>query len=315
VPDRLRLATRGSELALVQARHVAGLLRDAHPALRVDLVQVTTTGDRVTRLSLPEVGGTGLFTKEIEQVLLDHDADLAVHSLKDLPTVLPENLRLGAILAREDPRDVLISRRGESFLELPEGARLGTSSLRRGCQLRHARPDLEVAPLRGNVETRLRKLEEEDFDAIVLALAGLRRLGLADRASEILSHDLCLHAVGQGALAVEVRDDDEVVQRLVAPLHHRVTGACVAAERAFLRGLEGGCRVPIGAHADGGGGGITLRGVVAALDGSECFRGFETGELGDADGLGAELAERLMMTGAAEVIRQLRRRPPPDGGG
>jgi hydroxymethylbilane synthase len=246
---RLRIGTRGSALALWQAEWVKAQLLAAHEELAVELLVIKTTGDKILDVPLAKVGGKGLFVKEIEEALLDGRADLAVHSVKDMPAELPEGLHLAVMPPREDPRDALISRNGAGLQALPHGARVGTSSLRRAAQLLHLRPDLRIETLRGNVDTRLRKLESEGFDAIVLAAAGLKRMELSHVVSEYLEPERILPAVGQGALGIETRTGDGFTNEMVASLAHQQTMTIVRAERAFLKRLEGGCQVPIGAHA------------------------------------------------------------------
>jgi hydroxymethylbilane synthase len=293
----LRIGTRGSALALYQAGFVRDRLRAAHAELAaegaVELVPIRTTGDRVQNRLLAEIGGKGLFTKEIEEALLDGRIDIAVHSLKDMETYLASGLEIGCVLPRDDPRDVLVSRGGMSLAELPNGARVGTASLRRTAQLLRARPDLAIAPIRGNVDTRLDKLAAGEVDALVLALCGLERLGKADVASEILSTEQMLPAVGQGALAVECRADDADVRRLLAPLNDAASAACVAAERAMLAALDGSCRTPIGGLATISGERLVLDGLLLSEDGKAERRGRGDGAVGDAVEIGAELGLRL----------------------
>lgn len=310
---KLTIGTRGSKLALAQAHTIAALLREAHPGLDVALEIITTRGDRVLDVALSAVGDKGLFVKELEQALLDGVVDLAVHSAKDLPSQLPEGLVLAAFPRREDPRDVLVlpvarptpgdALVGHPFGLLPHGARVGTSSLRRACQLRALRPDLAVVDVRGNVDTRLRKLDSGEYDALVLAAAGLRRLGLEQRISAWLDPAHMLPAVAQGALAIEARADDQVVLDLLAALDHPPTRAAVLAERAFLRRLEGGCQVPIAGHAllqaDGA---VLLRGLVGAIDGSRIVAGERGGTVDAPEQLGDALAEELLMRGAAALL-------------
>jgi hydroxymethylbilane synthase len=248
-PATLVLATRRSQLALAQARAFAASLRARHPGLDIAELLVVTTGDRIQDRPLSEVGGKGVFVKEIEEALLERRADLAVHSIKDVPGILATGLRIACVPEREDARDVIVSRSGARLAELPAGCRVGTSSLRRSVLLRLARPDLEMVPLRGNVDTRLRKVREGQVDAAVLALAGLRRLGLAEHVVEVLGPDLCIPAVGQGALGIECRDDDAATAGLLAALHHEPTAIAVAAERGVMIEVEGNCRVPVAAHA------------------------------------------------------------------
>jgi len=309
-PHPLVLGTRGSPLALWQARHVAGRLEAAWPGLGVRLEVIRTTGDKIQDVPLAKLGGKALFVKEIEEALLDGRVDLAVHSMKDVPTDLPAGLHILAIGEREDPRDVLISRTGTRFGDLPRGARVGTSSLRRQAQLLHHRPDLEIVGLRGNLDTRLRKLHSEGLDAIVLAAAGVRRLGLFDRVTEVLPPELSLPAIGQGALGIEVREPSAECRepragQLVGVLDHPDTHAAVDAERAFLRRLEGGCQVPFAAHAEVERGRIRLRGLVAMPDGTRLVRGERQGEARDGHAIGTALAEELLGRGAREILQRI----------
>ncbi|MGE5269792.1 MAG: hydroxymethylbilane synthase [Thiohalocapsa sp.] len=294
---QLRIATRGSALALYQAGLVRDRLVAAHPALTapgaVELLAIRTTGDRVQDRRLAEIGGKGLFTKEIEEALRDGRADLAVHSLKDMETALPVGLTLGAVLPRDDPRDVLVSRNAAGLTALPAGARVATGSLRRRAQLLRRRGDLDIVPIRGNVDTRLRKLADGEVDALVLALCGLERLGHGAMASEILSPETMLPAVGQGALAVECRADDERVRQLLAPLDDPATSLCITAERAMLAALDGSCRTPIAGLATIEGDRLRLRGLLLAPDGEAVRAGEMSGPAGEAAALGDELGQRL----------------------
>ena len=292
----LVIASRGSQLALWQARWVEARLEELGHACRIEIVK--TTGDKITDVPLAKIGGKGLFTKEIEEALLDGRANLAVHSLKDLPTELPEGLALAAVPVREDPRDALV---GKRMAELAAGAKVGASSLRRAAQLRRLRPDLVVEPVRGNLDTRLRKLEEGRYDAILLAAAGLKRLGWGGRISEILEPETMCPAVGQGALAVETRTSGEGMDACRA-LDHPATHAAVAAERSVLRALGGGCQTPIGAHAMARDGRLRVLAIVASPDGSELVRGETEGPAADAERIGRELAERLLERGAREIL-------------
>jgi len=310
----LRIATRKSKLALWQAEWVAGRLRELHPGLRVELVKVVTKGDKILDVPLAKVGGKGLFVKEIEDALLDGRADIAVHSMKDVPTELPEGLHLPVVCEREDPRDAWFSRTGAGFRDLPAGSRVGTSSLRRQAQLRALRPELVFENLRGNVDTRLRKLSEGRYDAIVLAAAGVKRLGLADRVTEYLDTDLTLPAIGQGAIGIECRRDDPRVNALVAPLRHEPTWTAVTAERAFLARLEGGCQVPIAAFAQVTDGFVRLRGLVGNLAGTEIVRGERSGPKGEAAALGRALADELLDRGAREILAEVYGTAGPLGG-
>jgi hydroxymethylbilane synthase len=295
--SRVRIGTRGSALALWQAHHVRDRLA-AH-GHEVELKVITTTGDRVQDRRLEAVGGKGAFLKEIEEAMLAGEVDLAVHSLKDVPTVLPPRLSLCAILERADPRDAVLSG-GERLLELPHGATVGTTSLRRQAQLRAQRPDLVLADLRGNVDTRIRRLREGAFDAILLAMAGLVRLGRADEATEALDPRAFVPAPGQGAIALECRDDDAAVREAVAPLDHGPTARAVTAERAFLAALGGGCNVPLGAHAFAGDRRLELVGFVAEAGGPGFVRGERQGD--DPVGLGRALAEDLLSRGARALL-------------
>jgi hydroxymethylbilane synthase len=291
----LRIGTRGSPLALVQARTVRERLAAAlgRPADTIELKIIRTTGDTIVDRPLAEEGGKGLFTKEIEEALIRGDVDLAVHSAKDMPTFLPHGLVLAACLEREDPRDVLISKKANTIQELPRGARVGTASLRRQAIMKRTRPDLEVAPLRGNVETRLRKLDSGDADAIILALAGLKRLGLEGRATRIMSADEFLPAAGQGAIAIETREDDAATRAQIAAIDHADTSTAVAAERAFLAVLDGSCKTPIGAHATIEGETLRFRGLIARPDGSAAHDIAATGVSADAVQIGESCAREL----------------------
>lgn len=304
--DKIRIGTRGSQLALWQTNWVKSQIEKQHPGIEVEITIISTKGDRVLDVSLPKLGeqGKGLFTKELEDAIFEHRVDLAVHSLKDLPTELPAGLGIGAICEREDVRDALIARDPiRSVGELPQRAVIGTSSLRRQAQLRRARPDLIVEPVRGNVDTRLRKLDEGSFDAIVLAAAGLHRLGHANRITEHLSEDFMLPAVGQGALAIETRADDAVINEIVNTLDHKATRLACRAERAFLKGLGGGCLVPIAAHATiDAGGTMLLTGLVASPDGSEALRDRQSGPSSDAEAIGKRLADELLSRGADRIL-------------
>ena len=293
----LRIGTRGSALALYQAGLVRDRLCAAYAELAVEgaieLVPIRTTGDRVQTRLLAEIGGKGLFTKEIEEALLDGRIDIAVHSLKDMETYLAAGLEIGCVLPRDDPRDVIVSRGGATLTELPNGAKVGTASLRRTAQVLRARPDLAVVPIRGNVDTRLNKLAAGEVDALVLALCGLERLGKRDVASEILSSEQMLPAVGQGALAVECRAGDTAVKQLLAPLNDAASAACVAAERAMLAALDGSCRTPIGGLATIGGDRLRLDGLLLSEDGTAERRGRQEGAVSDAVEIGTELGLRL----------------------
>lgn len=298
----LTIGTRGSALALWQTERVAAELKRLNPGIEIVIEKIRTRGDIIHDVPLARIGGKGLFVKEIENALLEGKIDLAVHSLKDVPTTLPEGLTIGAVLAREDARDALVSRLNLPLAQLPAGARLGTSSLRRTAQLRAYRPDFRIVSLRGNVDTRLRKAMSEDYEAVVLAAAGLHRLGHADRITEILSPDVIMPAVGQGALAVEVRADDEAAHSLVALLNDPKAQMCTRAERSFLKRLGGGCQVPIAAYGLIEDEALTLRGLVASVDGRQVVRGQKTGRPDQAEELGKALAEELLAQGARELL-------------
>ncbi len=305
MPQTLRIATRKSPLAMWQAEHVAARLRQAHPDLEVELVGMSTQGDKILDTPLAKIGGKGLFVKELEQGMLEGRADIAVHSMKDVPVELPEGLHLAVILEREDPRDAFVSNRFDSLDALPEGARVGTSSLRRQCQLRELRPDLEIVPLRGNVNTRLHKLDEGEFDAEILAAAGLKRLGFEQRIRAFLEPDQSLPAIGQGAIGIECRSDDERVNGLLACLHDHDTDVCVRAERALNNRLMGGCQVPIAGYAVVNHGRIFLRGLVGEPDGSRTMRAEASGPEAEAEALGVAVAEDLLGQGADQVLAHL----------
>jgi hydroxymethylbilane synthase len=304
----LRIGTRRSALALWQARHISERLRTLHPGLEVSLVEMSTQGDRFLSAPLAAVGGKGLFVREIEEALLRGEVDLAVHSLKDLPADLPSQLILGPSPEREDPRDALVARGRLRLAELPKGARVGTSSLRRAVQLRAQRSDLQVLPVRGNVPTRLERTRSsgpEGLDAVVLAHAGLRRLGLAAEASELLPLDQFVPAVGQGVLGLERRADDLVVRDLLAPLDHPATTLAVRAERALLARLGAGCTVPLGAHAVLEGPGLRMTALVGDPDTGQIWRRTELGALDAPEQLGRSVAESLLAQGADGVLRRL----------
>ena len=303
--QKIVIGTRGSKLALWQTNWVKGELEKRHAGLQVEIRIISTKGDRVLDVSLPKLGeqGKGLFTKELEDAIFEHRVDIAVHSLKDLPTELPAGLHVAAICEREDVRDALVARGGvKSFNDLARGAVLGTSSLRRQAQIRAARPDLVIEPIRGNVDTRLRKLDSGEFDAIVLAAAGLHRLGFEDRITERLSEELVLPAVGQGALAIESRSDDGSVNEIVGSLDHKDTRLACNAERAFLRGLGGGCLVPIAGRARVQADGLSLSGLVASPDGSEMISGHRSGAAEDAESIGKRLAGEMIDQGADRIL-------------
>jgi hydroxymethylbilane synthase len=301
----LVIGTRGSKLALWQAEWVHARLRELEPGLPVSLKRIKTTGDKILDTPLAAIGGKGLFVKEIEDALLRGEIDLAVHSLKDVPTHLPEGLEILSIPEREDPRDALISRDGTTLARLKAGARIGTSSLRRQAQLLNVRPDLSIQILRGNLDTRLRKLAAGEYDGIILAAAGLRRLGWTDRVTEYLAPEVCLPAIGQGALALEGRADDAFVREVAARLEHRPTRTAVTAERALLERLEGGCQVPIAAYATIEGDVLTVNALVAGVNGRRLIRDSIQGSVNEAHRLGTTLAERLLARGGDEILREI----------
>ncbi|SDP52359.1 hydroxymethylbilane synthase [Selenomonas ruminantium] len=300
------IGTRSSKLALWQAEYVKGRLEEEYPGLTVELKLMTTKGDKILDAPLAKIGGKGLFTKELEMDMLDGGIDLAVHSLKDMPTELPEGLCLAAITKRFDPGDAVVSPKFKTFDALPCGAKVGTSSLRRKAQLLHARPDLNICDLRGNVNTRLAKLESENFDAIILAVAGLKRLGFGERITEVLPRDMVLPAVGQGALAIETRADDKEMREMLAFLNDEATVHCAKAERAFLSRVEGGCQVPVGVYAvPAEKEEIQVEAVIASLDGQRLYRDKISGKVEDAEKLGVTLAEKLLAAGGKEILQEL----------
>ncbi|MBR9982143.1 MAG: hydroxymethylbilane synthase [Desulfatitalea sp.] len=301
----LRIGTRGSQLALWQAHWVRKAVLDQQPDAVVALEILKTQGDKILDVPLAQVGGKGLFVKEIEEALLDGRIDLAVHSMKDMPAELPVGLCVAAIPRRENPLDAFVSNNYGSLDDLPQGARVGTSSLRRGAQILHHRPDLVIVPLRGNVDTRLKKLETDDLDAIVLASAGLTRLGLANHITTRLDTGTMLPAVGQGALCIEARDADAPVMDLLSALDHQASHMAVVAERAFLRRLEGGCQVPLAAYATLDQGLLTITGLVAELDGSRVIKSSLQGPPETAEPLGRQLAEQLLDRGAGDILERL----------
>jgi hydroxymethylbilane synthase len=304
-PSRLIIATRESPLALYQANHVAGLLRKLYPACAVQLLGMTTKGDQILDRSLAAIGGKGLFIKELEQAIEEGRADLAVHSLKDVPMDMPEGFALAAILPREDPHDALVSDRYDSLAALPAGAVVGTSSLRREAALRAGFPHLKIEPLRGNVGTRLRKLDEGQYDAIILAAAGLKRLGMAARIRAILPVEQSLPAVGQGALAIEILSARPDLSGWLRPLHDADTTDCTRAERAFSRGLSGSCHTPLAAHAVLRDGRLWLRGFLADPGGTQVLRGEASGAREDPEAVGAMLAADFKSRGAIAILAGL----------
>lgn len=333
--NKIIIGTRGSKLALWQAEWIKSELLKLYPHLDIELNKIKTTGDKILDVPLSKVGGKGLFVKEIEEALLRREADIAVHSMKDVPTDFPEGLHLAVITKREDPRDVFIASATEnktlikSFKDLPEGATIGTSSLRRSSQLLNIRPDLRIEQLRGNLDTRLRKLDEGQFDAIILAAAGVKRLGWADRITETLDPEISLPAIGQGAVGIECRIDDKFINELISPLNHNETSICVRAERAALKKLEGGCQVPIAAYAriisqvpGVRGQGVELNtelrtqnsnihyslimdGLVSSVSGDKIIRGHIEGDPESAEAIGVQLAEYLLTNGARQILDEV----------
>ncbi|WP_173051355.1 hydroxymethylbilane synthase [Nitrospira sp. KM1] len=301
----LVLGTRGSKLAVRQSEWVQSRLRDIAPAVTVEIRRIQTSGDKILDVPLAKIGGKGLFVKEIEDALLSGEIDLAVHSMKDVPTELPAGLELLCVPEREDPRDALISRDGRKFKDLPLGARVGTSSLRRQAQLLQARPDLSITMLRGNLDTRLKKLRDGQYDAIILAAAGLRRLTWGHEITEYLDPSICLPAIGQGALGIEGRANDQFVRSLLAALEHERTRTAVRAERALLHRLQGGCQVPIAAHARLEDHKVMLEGVVASVDGKEVIRDRVEGRTEDPIAAGVTLAERLLARGGDRILQTI----------
>jgi len=301
----LVVGTRGSRLAVWQAEWVQARLKELAPGLTVTLQRIKTSGDMILDVPLAVIGGKGLFVKEIEEALLRGEIDLAVHSMKDVPTVLPDGLDIVCVPAREDPRDVLVSRDSCSLDQLPKGSRVGTSSLRRQAQLLHYRLDLRIELLRGNLDTRLRKLHNGEYDAIVLAAAGLSRMGWSNKVTEYLPPEVSLPAIGQGALGLEGRRKDRFVQALVEKLEHRPTRTAVTAERALLERLEGGCQVPIAAHATVKGDTLIMDGLIASVDGRQLIRDTIQGPASEAQGLGKQLAEKLLAQGGNVILNEI----------
>ena len=305
--QKLRLGTRGSKLALWQADCVAGEIHKLLPELNIEIVIIKTTGDKILDVALSKIGDKGLFTREIENSLLSGEIDLAVHSMKDLPSFLAPGLTLGAVLKRENPQDVFISHKNYTLTSLPHQALVGTSSLRRIAQLRALRPDLRMVDLRGNVETRLKKMQEQDLDGIVLAYAGVKRLGFSDQISEIISTDLMLPAVGQGAIAIELRAEDYETYKVITPINDHHTNLATKSERALLRELEGGCQVPIASLAQIKGDQIYLEGLVASMDGQILIKGVQSGHLDQAVEIGQLLAQNLFARGADSILEEIKR--------
>ncbi len=304
---KIRIGTRKSKLALWQANYVASQLKKHFPDIEIELVKITTKVDKILDVPLAKVGGKGLFVKEIEEAMLRNEIDIAVHSLKDVPTYFPEGLGLVAITEREDPRDAFLSVKYNSIEEMPEGAVLGTSSLRRKAQILEKRKDLVIKDLRGNVDTRIRKLEEGQYDGIILAYAGLKRLGLENKVKQIFEPDYMIPAVAQGFLGIEARLDDEETKRIVSVLNHRESELRAKAERAFLKTLEGGCQVPLAGYAEIIDGILKITGFVSDLEGKRVFKDTVEGKPEDAESLGETLAKKLLEAGAKEVLEEIYR--------
>ncbi len=309
--NKVVIGTRASKLALWQAEWVKAELERMNPGLQVELNKIKTTGDKILDVPLAKVGGKGLFVKEIEEALLRGEADLAVHSMKDVPTEFPQGLHLAVICEREDPRDAFIAPlegtkfKVQSFADLPDGASLGTSSLRRSSQLLSIRPDLKIVQLRGNLETRFRKLDEGQFDAMILAAAGVKRLGWQHRITEIIDPSVSLPAIGQGAIGIECRTDDEAINSLIAPLNYKETSICVRAERALLKRLQGGCQVPIAAHAVIKAGRLVMDGLVGSVTGDRIVKEHLEGNIEDAETIGITLGEKLLSMGADKILAEV----------
>lgn len=305
ITKTIRIATRKSPLALWQAEHVARLLETTFPGIKTELVKMTTQGDKILDAPLAKIGGKGLFVKELEVGMLEGTADIAVHSMKDVPIEFPGGLHLAAILTREDPTDAFVSSRYTSIEELPSNVRIGTSSLRRQCQIKALYPNAEILTLRGNVNTRLAKLEAGEYDAIILASAGLKRLGMADRITQSLDTKISLPAIGQGAIGIECRVDDQAVNAMLSQLHDPVTGLCVKAERAMNARLNGGCQVPIAGFAEMNGQWLSMRGLVGSPDGNTVYRSERSGKPEQAALIGQMIAEDLLSQGADKILQAL----------
>ena len=303
---KIRVGSRDSLLAMWQTKFVIEQLQQVTDAYEFEIVSLKTKGDKILDVSLAKIGDKGLFTKELEVGLLQGEIDFAVHSMKDMPTVLPEGLQISSLLKRHNPADVLISEKYQSFAELPQGAKVGTSSLRRKAQLLHARPDLDIHDLRGNLQTRMRKMQEENFDGIILAAAGVERLNWHDKITEELSYDICLPAVSQGVIGVETRVDDSEIIALVQLVHDVQTASCVTAERALLKSLEGGCQIPIGAYAQLKDDMVVLQGLVGSLDGKTIIRDEISGPAAQSEQLGQQLAQRLSEQGGQAILEEIR---------
>jgi hydroxymethylbilane synthase len=307
--NNLRIGTRGSELAVWQTYHVKARLEACFPGIIIDVQKIKTTGDKILDAPLAKIGDKGLFTKELETALLDDRVDIAVHSYKDVPTLVPDGLSIAAVLEREDVHDVFIGhpkKLQQTFVGLPTNAIIATGSLRRKCQLLHARPDLQIAEIRGNLNTRMNKLDSSEWDGMILAKAGVTRLGWTQRITDVLPFELMLPAVGQGALAIECRTADSRIKEILRPLHHHPTAAAVTAERALLHYLEGGCQIPIGAFAQTSGNELQIDAVIGSLDGKHIVRGKKTGTIFNAEQTGVDLAKELFGRGGKEILAEIR---------
>lgn len=298
----IKIGTRKSMLALWQSNWIKDMIEKRYPDTTVELVRIVTKGDKILDVPLAKVGGKGLFVKEIEEALLQEEADIAVHSMKDVPTVLPEELHIGIVTKREDPHDAFVSVKYKNLSELPAGAKIGTSSLRRKSQLNCIRPDLIIEDLRGNLDTRIKKLDDGIYDAVILAAAGMRRLGWQDRITCTFTEEEMLPAIAQGAVGIELRKKDDELLQALSFMHDEETAVAVAAERAFLARLEGGCQVPIGGFGKLSGGKLTFTGLIAAIDGKKILKETVVGDLGDAEKMGRETAEKLLAMGGAEIL-------------
>ena len=303
----IRMGSRQSQLALWQTEYVRGLLQHRYPEYEYEIIPMRTKGDKLLDVSLSKIGDKGLFTRELEQALLEGKIDLAVHSMKDLPTQLPEGLCIGAMTKRMDPRDALLSLNHVRITDLPVGAQIGTSSLRRQAQLLHLRPDLKMVDLRGNIGTRVQRLAEGQLAAIVLAAAGVERLGWQDKITEKLDYSICLPAVGQGSLGIEVREDDHIILELLREITHQATTQAILAERALLSTLEGGCQIPLGAIAEVSGNVLYLRGMVANLEGTKLLKAEHSGQALESEKIGRELAQMLLAQGAGEILECIKK--------
>ncbi|MDY6861603.1 MAG: hydroxymethylbilane synthase [Thermodesulfobacteriota bacterium] len=302
MPDKLCIGTRRSALALVQANWVKKCLEEKYPGINISLAEIITKGDRIKDVPLGKIGGKGLFIKEIEEALIKKEIDMAVHSLKDVPTILLPSLKLAAYTPRENPFDALISKNNLMLEELPEGAKIGTSSLRRGAQILNFRPDFKIIPLRGNLDTRIKKLQTEALDGIIVAAAGVIRMGWADKICQYISPEIILPAIGQGSLGIEIREEDQKLHELLNFLNHRDTFFAVTGERSFLKKLQGGCQVPVASYGQLRNGNLLLKGMVASLDGRTVYRSEKVGLPEEAENMGSELGEILLEMGGKQIL-------------